>query len=69
MQSAIKAPLTDIGRDIPGPKMDFDSVGTDVNTFVGFGLFSLKRKYGIYEDLAPGYENDPCVTKVCSSIP
>jgi hypothetical protein len=33
---------------------DFTTVGKDVNTFVGFSLYSLKRKYGKYNELPEG---------------
>ena len=43
---------------VPGEKIDFATVGTDVNTFVGFSLFSLKKKYGVIEELAKGYKEE-----------
>ena len=43
---------------VPGYKIDFATVGTDVNTFVGFSLFSLRKKYGIIEELAKGFEEE-----------
>ena len=36
--------------------MKWATVGMDVNTFVRYSLFALKKKYGIIEELAPGYE-------------
>jgi hypothetical protein len=35
---------------------DFITVGKDVNTFVGFSLYSLKRKYGKYDELPEGQQ-------------
>ena len=43
---------------LPGANIDRMTVGTDVNTFVGFTLFSLKKRYGNIEVLAPGYEEE-----------
>ena len=40
----------------PGRVVKWATVGMDVNTFVGYSLFALKKKYGIIEELAPGYE-------------
>ena len=43
---------------VPGANIDHKTVGTDVNTFVGFSLFSLKKRYGNIEVLAPGHEEE-----------
>ena len=43
---------------VPGANIDHNTVGTDVNTFVGFSLFSLKKRYGNIEVLAPGHEEE-----------
>ena len=43
---------------LPGEKIKYSSVASDVNTFVGYSLFSLKKKYGVVEELAPGYAEE-----------
>ena len=40
--------------DIPGEVIDFDTVASDVNTFAGFALFSVTKKYGEIEELESG---------------
>jgi hypothetical protein len=40
---------------IPGGKIDFETIGGDLNTFVGFSLFSVKKKYGVIDNLAEGF--------------
>jgi len=45
-------------QDVPGEIIDFATIGTDVNTFVGFSLFSLKKKYGDFEELANGSDHE-----------
>jgi len=49
------------GRTDPksdGWKLDEDAVGRDLNIFVGYSLFSLKKKYGNSQELEPGDENE-----------
>jgi hypothetical protein len=43
---------------LPGNVIVWATIGMDVNTFVGFSLFSLKKKYGIIDELAAGYEHE-----------
>ena len=45
-------------QDVPGEIIDFATIGTDVNTFVGFSLFSLKKKYGDFEELGNGSDDE-----------
>ena len=38
---------------------NFAAVSSDVNTYVGYSLFSLKRKHGVIEEMVTGiYEED-----------
>jgi len=43
---------------LPGATINYSMVASDVNTFIGFSLFSLKKKYGVVEELAPGYAQE-----------
>ena len=45
-------------QDIPGDVIDYTTIATDVNTFVGFSLFSLKKKYGDFEKLTIGKDQE-----------
>jgi hypothetical protein len=52
-----RAPVPgELRQDVPGANIDFETIGLDMNTFVGYSLFSLKKKYGIIDELAAGYE-------------
>ncbi len=43
---------------LPGAEINYSAIASDVNTFVGYSLFSLKRKYGVIEELATGIDEE-----------
>ena len=43
---------------LPGAEINFAAVSSDVNTFVGYSLFSRKRKHGVIEELVTGIDEE-----------
>ena len=40
---------------LPGSSITYTEVGTDLNTYIGFSLFSVKKKYGVIDNLDEGH--------------